>query len=267
MGALFHPTGSLSSWGRVVREPHSVARPRFPDELGKLLGGLSRETPGLAVGLRRSYGDSSLNPGGRIIDMTGLDRLIAFDSGAGLMRAEAGVSLSQCLQILVPRGWFLPTTPGTRFVTLGGAVANDVHGKNHCSAGNFGNSVTRLKLHRTDGSSRELGPGDPLFHATIGGLGLTGVIEWVEFRAAKIPSAFLDAEDTGFTHVSEYFDIIAEKKHQFEHTMAWIDCMSGGSQLGRGVLSSANWRPHGELAPHRDDARVRHAGRCAGLRA
>src|SRR6185295_19807702 len=139
MSTSFHPTSGLVSWGRVVRAEHRVARPRFPDELGALLSQFSSSEPGLAVGLRRSYGDSNLNPGGRVIDMTGLDRMISFDRAKGVMRVEAGVSLSQCLQILVPAGWFLPTTPGTRFVTLGGAVANDVHGKNHHAAGNFGN--------------------------------------------------------------------------------------------------------------------------------
>lgn len=255
MGAQFYPSDTLASWGRVVKATHLVARPRFTDEIEGLLAGFSPDLPGLAVGLRRSYGDSNLNPGGRVIDMSALDRLIAFDRETGVMRAEAGVSLSQALQVLVPAGWFLPTTPGTRFVTLGGAVANDVHGKNHHAAGTFGASVSRLKLHRTDGSSPELSPGDPLFHATVGGLGLTGVIEWVEFRAVPIPSSDLDAEDTAFEHVSAYFDIAAAKKDQFEHTMAWVDCSAGGARLGRGILSSANWSAHGDLKPHREEPR------------
>ena len=100
-------------------------------------------------------------------------------------------------------------------------------------------------------------PSDPLFAATLGGLGLTGVIEWVEFRAAPIPSSTLDAEDTEFEHVSDYFEIAAEKKNQFEHTMAWIDCLAGGANLGRGVLSSANWYPHGDLKPHREDSKLK----------
>lgn len=250
MTASFHPDNTLMSWGRVVRAGHAVARPRFRDELGGLVRQLSPAAPGLPVGLRRSYGDSNLNPDGRIIDMTALDRVIAFDRETGVMRAEAGLSLSQALQILVPAGFFLPTTPGSRFVTLGGAVANDVHGKNHHAAGAFGASVTRLKLLRTDGSAREIGPGDPLFHATVGGLGLTGVIEWVEFRAAPVPSAFLTAQDTPFAHVTDYFAIAAEKKDQFEHTMAWVDCSTGGAKLGRGILSSANWHPYGDLVPH-----------------
>lgn len=252
MTGPFLPSNMLTSWGRVVRANHVVARPRFGDELGGLLHGLSAERPGLAVGLRRSYGDSNLNPDGAIIDMTSLDRVIAFDRETGVMRAEAGLSLSQALQILVPAGWFLPTTPGTRFVTLGGAVANDVHGKNHHAMGTFGASVRRLKLLRTDGSAREIAPGEPLFHATVGGLGLTGVIAWVEFQAVRIPSSWLDAQDTSFSRVEDYFDIAAERKESFEHTMAWIDCSAGGSRLGRGILSAANWYAYGDLTPHRE---------------
>jgi FAD/FMN-containing dehydrogenase len=255
MSGPFLPSDTLTSWGRVVRERHLVAKPRFGDELGGLVGELSADQPGLAVGLRRSYGDSNLNPDGRVIDMTGLDRINFFDRKHGVMRAEAGLSISQALQVLVPAGWFLPTTPGTRFVTLGGAVANDVHGKNHHAAGTFGASVTRLMLHRSDGGRHEVAPGDALFHATVGGLGLTGVIAWVEFQAARISSAHLDAEDTPFTRVEDYFDIAAEKKNSFEHTMAWVDCSTQGAKLGRGILSSANWSTNGDLATHAEQPR------------
>ncbi|MDP3493305.1 MAG: FAD-binding oxidoreductase [Hyphomonadaceae bacterium] len=255
MSTRFHPSDTLASWGRVVKARHLVARPRFPDEIGELISGFSPDAPGLAVGLRRSYGDSNLNPEGHIIDMTGLDRMISFDRETGLICAEAGVSFSQALQLLAPAGWFLPTSPGTRFVTMGGAVANDIHGKNHHAAGTFGASVTRLKLWRTDGVAQEVGPGDPLFHATVGGLGLTGIIEWVEFRAVRIPSTEVEGEDTPFENVSEYFDIAAEKKDRYEHTMAWVDCATGGSHLGRGILSSANWYQHGGLTAHREEPR------------
>ncbi|HEV7690857.1 MAG TPA: FAD-binding oxidoreductase [Hyphomonadaceae bacterium] len=252
MATPYYRNEKFTSWGRVLRAPHQVAKPYFPDELPELVRGLAEGGPGLAVGLRRSYGDSNLNPDGRVIDMSGLDRLISFDRTTGIVRAEAGISLSQLLRVLVPAGFFLPTTPGTRFVTLGGAIANDVHGKNHHSAGNFGNAVTRLALLRTDGSGYDVGPGDPMFHAIIGGLGLTGVIVWAEFQAVRIPSSTLDAEDTAFEHVSDYFAIAAEKKETFEHTMAWIDCMTSGAQLGRGILSSANWYAHGDLRAHKE---------------
>ena len=255
MSAPFHPDSMLTSWGRVVRERHHVARPRFGDELGEMAQALSAEKPGLAIGLRRSYGDSNLNPDGRVVDMTGLDRIHFFDRDTGLMRADAGLSFSQALQVLAPAGWFLPTTPGTRFVTLGGAVANDVHGKNHHSAGTFGASVMRLLLLRTDGAAHELAPGDPLFHATVGGIGLTGLIAWVEFQATRIPSTHLDAEDTSFMRVEEYFDIAADKKNSFEHTMAWVDCSTQGARLGRGIFSSANWSPNGDFATHAEQPR------------
>lgn len=255
MGAQFQPSETMTSWGRILRARHLVAAPHFTDEIAGLARGFSRDRPGLAIGLQRSYGDTCLNPGGPLIDMTRLDRVLSFDRTRGLMRAEAGLSLSQALQVLAPAGWFLPTTPGSRFVTLGGAIANDVHGKNHHRAGAFGASVTRLKLHRTDGSAHELAPGDPLFHATIGGLGLTGVIEWVEFQATTIPSTWLEAQDTAFTHVSDYFEIAAARRDTHEHTMAWIDCLAGGPRLGRGILSAANWSRHGSLTAHRETPR------------
>jgi FAD/FMN-containing dehydrogenase len=249
----FHVDDSVVSWGRVIRASHRVAKPAFMDELPGLLREFTLGEPGLATGLRRSYGDTNLNPGGRLLDMTGLDRLISFDRQTGVMRGEAGVSLSQCLQVLVPHGCFLPTTPGTRFVTLGGAVANDVHGKNHHSKGSFGNWVRKLGLRRTDGSVHEVGPGDPLFHATLGGLGLTGVIEWVEFQAVGIPSSYVDAEDIAFRNVREYFDLMAEKKDLYEHTVCWIDCLAGGEALGRGIFSGGNWSAKGGYASHQEE--------------
>ena len=145
------------SWGRVVRQPQRVAKPHFRDELSRLIAEAPL-TSKLAVGLRRSYGDSCLNGAGAMIDATGLDRFIAFDPLTGRFRAEAGVSLSSVLQLIVPHGWFLPTTPGTRFVTLAGAVANDVHGKNHHRAAAFGASVVAVGLLRSDGRRVTLTP-------------------------------------------------------------------------------------------------------------
>jgi FAD/FMN-containing dehydrogenase len=240
----------IVSWGRVDRRPQLWARPAFRDELDALVADpVSREK--LGVGLRRSYGDSCLNFGGALIDATGLDRLIAFDPETGRLRAEAGVSISEALQVIVPRGWFLPTTPGTRFVTLGGAVANDVHGKNHHRAGSFGSSVAALGLLSSDGRrlmlTQETEP--DLFRATIGGLGLTGFIEWVEFRLAPIPSAVLDVETAPFESLEEFWALAAESVDSHEHTVAWIDCTTN---QGRGAFTRANWAAVGELAPHKD---------------
>ena len=157
------------SWGRVQRLPQRIAAPRFRDQLRVMVEEDALNTR-LATGLRRSYGDSCLNSRGAMIDMRGLDRFIAFDAATGTLRAEAGVSLSQILAFAVPRGWFLPTTPGTRFVTLGGAVANDVHGKNHHRAGSFGRHVKSFGLLRSDGARCAVtGEDDPgLFAATVG---------------------------------------------------------------------------------------------------
>jgi FAD/FMN-containing dehydrogenase len=247
-GGPFRPR-DVTSWGRVARARHRVARPRFSDELGACLAPGAGDGGLLAVGLGRSYGDSGLNAERRLIDMAGLDRLVAFDAEAGILRADAGLSLDDLLGVTVPRGWFLPTTPGTRYVTLGGAVANDVHGKNHHSAGSLGCAVREIALLRTDGTRRRPRPGDPLFAATIGGLGLTGVITEVELSLAPIGSAYLDVERLAFGDVAEFF-AVARDSAAYEHTVAWVDCTAGAGAPGRGVFSRGSWRSDGRLEPH-----------------
>lgn len=239
------------SWGRVVRRPQRVARPFFRDELSKMIGEPAGETK-LAIGLRRSYGDSCLNSTGAIIDATGLDRFIAFDSRSGRLRAEAGMSLSEVLRLVVPKGWFLPTTPGTRFVTLGGAVANDVHGKNHHRAGTFGANVRGLGLQRSDGQRLTLSAAvqPELFEATIGGLGLTGVIEWVEVQLVPIRSAYLDVEILPYDNLDAFWQIAKDSAAEYEHTVAWIDCLSRGVRQGRGVFTRGNWANDGRFLIH-----------------
>jgi L-gulonolactone oxidase len=250
---LFFERDDVSSWGRVARERQRVAKPRFRDELAEMIAepALSGK---LAIGMRRSYGDSCLNGQGALIDMTGLDRLIAFDRLTGRLRAEAGLNLSTALRLIVPHGWFLPTTPGTRFVTLGGAVANDVHGKNHHRAGTFGASVLALGLRRSDGHCLDLTSAleSDLFCATIGGLGLTGVIEWVELQLVSIPSAYLDVEILRYDNLEAFWSMADESVEGFEQTVAWIDCLSRGAHKGRGVFSRANWADDGLLDVHDD---------------
>lgn len=233
------------SWGRVVGAPHQVAYPRFAEDVAPLLQPDNDGQTVLPVGMRRSYGDSGLNPSARLIDMRGLDRLIAFDEDTGIGRFDAGVTLAQLNPLLVRKGWFVPTTPGTRFVTLGGAVANDIHGKNHHSAGSIGCSIRSLLLARSDTPPQRLTPGDPLFQATVGGLGLTGVILDVELQLTRIGSAFLDNERIAFGSVDDFFRV-AEDSADFEHTVAWIDCAASGAKLGRGVFQRSNWRTDGD---------------------
>jgi FAD/FMN-containing dehydrogenase len=249
----FFERSDVLSWGRVIRKLQYVAQPRFREELS----GLTAEpawSSKLATGLRRSYGDSCLNSAGAVIDTTGLDRFISFDTNAGLLRAEAGVSVSNVLKLIVPQGWFLSTTPGTRYVTLAGAVANDVHGKNHHWAASIGRSVRALGLLRGDGRRLTLTRETEadLFAGTIGGLGLTGIIEWVELQLVRIGSAYLEVEIHPYENLDAFWPIAEESTALFEHTVAWIDCISRGPRAGRGVFTRANWSNDGCLDTHGD---------------
>lgn len=243
MTAVFSTTDQLTSWGRVVRAQHAVARPRWRHELpAAVLAAGAHPGGGLAVGLSRSYGDSGLNPGGALIAMAGLNRVHAFDRQTGVLRADAGLSLDELIRITLPHGWFPAVVPGTRFVTLGGAIANDVHGKNHHSAGTFGRHVRRMALLRTDGSIWELSPRDPtgLFSATIGGLGLTGVIAWAEIQLARTAGAWLDTEDLPFHSLDDFFALAEASTGTHAYTVAWVDGLASGRDLGRGIFSRAN---------------------------
>ncbi len=241
------------AWGRIEAGSHRVARPRFADELPTLLEQGAADPHGvLVVGAGRSYDISALNPGGSLIDATSLDNLITFDTATGVLRADAGLTLDRLLAVTVPRGWYTATTPGTRFVTLGGAVANDGHGKNHHSAGSFGCSVRRIGLLRSDRGALELAPDlEPdLFAATIGGLGMTGAIAWVEIQLSAIPSSDMLQEAVSFGDLDGFFDLAADSAGAFEHTAAWIDCAASGKAIGRGVFQRGNWAADGPLDAH-----------------
>jgi L-gulonolactone oxidase len=184
--------------------------------------------------------------------MQRLDRILAADWKAGVIRAEAGASLDALLRVIMPKGWFLPVTPGTKFVTLGGAVANDVHGKNHESAGTFGSHVRSLGLLRSNGEVLELGPGRnaPLFAATVGGLGLTGIILWVELELGRIPSAWFDTETVKLRNLDEFFEE-ASKSKDWPYTVAWVDCLARGNALGRGFFNRGRHSDNGDRSLHR----------------
>lgn len=240
------------SWGRTTREPQLVAAPRFRDELPDLIGDIGGASK-LATGMRRSYGDCCLNGAGALIDMRGLDRFIRFEPETGVLCAEAGISFSDILRFVVPKGWFPPTTPGTRFVTLGGALANDVHGKNHHGSGSFGRHVRRFGLLRSDCGRQTVTPESDaaLFSSTVGGLGLTGVIEWVELQLVRIGSAYLEVETVPYACLDDFWPLM-EESAAFEHTVAWIDCTSRGEKRGRGIVSRANWVADGVYDVHND---------------
>ncbi len=242
----------FQSWGRLNAAPSRAISTSDPQRLKDALSEENGKI--LAYGLGRSYGDSCLNSEGDVIETTGMNKLISFDPDAGLLTAEAGISLDEVLRVIVPRGCFLPTTPGTKFITLGGAVANDVHGKNHHVAGAFGNNVIQFSLLRSDGSlmvcSRE--NNKEWFHATIGGLGLTGLIIDVTLQLKKISSSHLDVKSIPFRNIDEFFEISQNHDGEFEHSVSWIDCLSKGASLGRGIYMGGNHATNGELSVHTD---------------
>lgn len=196
----------------------------------------------------RSYGDSCLNADGAILDVSHLRRFISFDAEKGLLRCEAGVSLAEILDLIVLKGWFLPVVPGTKFVSVGGAIANDIHGKNHHVAGTFGSHVTRFELVRSTGERLTCSPTENagFYRATIGGLGLTGLITWAEIQLKRIPSPFIEMEQIRFSNVDEFFEIALESDQSHEYTVSWIDCLAGGKSLGRGLFMRGN---HYECEP------------------
>jgi FAD/FMN-containing dehydrogenase len=177
-----------------------------------------------------------------LLDTRGLNRFIAFDPTNGTLCCEAGVLLSDILALVVPYGWFLPVTPGTQFITVGGAIANDVHGKNHHEAGTFGCHVRRFELLRSDGE-RLLCAADTnsdWFRATIGGLGLTGVILWAEIDLKSIHATAIEMETLRFSHLDEFFALSEVSDANFAYTAAWIDCLARGDHLGRGLFIRGN---------------------------
>jgi FAD/FMN-containing dehydrogenase len=240
------PGSERSSWGHYPKiGAQKVVRLTSPVTAEDLQ---VEGTSVLPYGLGRSYGDSCLNEGGVLLDTTAMRSILGFDEAAGVLKAEAGTTLADILAFGVPRGWFLPTTPGTKFVTLGGAIANDVHGKNHHVAGTFGRHVRQFELLRSDGSRSLCSPTEnaDLYRATIGGLGLTGLILWAEIQLRPISGPYIDMESIRYDSLDEFFEISAESNEICEFTMAWIDCMATGRHLGRGLYTRGNhaWQPH-----------------------
>ncbi|HEX3661828.1 MAG TPA: FAD-binding oxidoreductase [Acidobacteriaceae bacterium] len=190
----------------------------------------------LPVGLGRSYGDVCLLEQGTLLKTSGMDRLLHFDAATGVLRCETGASLQQILDFAVPRGFFLPVTPGTKYVTVGGAIANDIHGKNHHVAGAFGRHVLRFELVRSDGTRSVCSPVEnpEWFAATIGGMGLTGLMTWAEIRLRPIVSRRIQYRGEKFHGIDEFFAL--SQMASSEYTVAWIDCVSTGSNFARGIF-------------------------------
>ena len=227
---------AYESWGRYPRStPAQVVPLSWISEIPDLS---QSARPLLAYGMGRSYGDCCLNGEGTLLATRGLDKFIQFDAVSGILRCEAGVTLEAMLRVVLPAKWFLPVTPGTQFVTIGGAIANDVHGKNHHRAGSFGCYVRCFEVMRSDvGSalcSREQNA--DLFEATIGGLGLTGLILWAEIQLKRVPGPWIDCEEIPFEKLQDFFELSLQSDESHEYTVAWMDCLASGENLGRGIF-------------------------------
>lgn len=228
----------MASWGCLpFAEPARVIERDWRFEP---LPDFPGEDSGLAYGRGRSYGDSCINSHGTQLSTRRLNRFIRFDAERGTLRCEAGLTLNEILQVIVPRGWFLPVVPGTRFITLGGAIANDVHGKNHHHVGSFGCHVRSLTLLRSDGTRPACGPAEnaELFAATIGGLGLTGLILDAEIELMPIASAEMEVEDRVFHTLGEFNDLSRDSL-DWQYTVSWVDTSARAGQAVRGILSRA----------------------------
>ncbi len=222
---------SLSGWGRHPVQPCELERPERYADLRPGVASL------IARGQGRSYGDAALNENGRVLLTGRVNRLLEFDAENGVLRAEAGVTLAEILEVIAPRGWFLPVTPGTKFVSLGGCVAADVHGKNHHHDGSFGNHVLSIELILADGGRVLCSPSEnpELFWATVGGMGLTGIIGEVAVKLAPIQSDYVMVRHHAAGNLEQLFQHLQNPALDDRYTVAWIDSLATGQKLGRGI--------------------------------
>jgi decaprenylphospho-beta-D-ribofuranose 2-oxidase len=248
------PTVRLSGWGRTAPTPARLV-PVTGDEQARAALRQHTDRGVLARGLGRSYGDAAQNAGGHVLDMTGADRVLAVDLAAGEIEVEAGASLDQLMNQFVPMGFFVPVTAGTRYVTVGGAIAADIHGKNHHRAGSFAQHVRWLDLLTADGQVRRIGPDtDPeLFWATAGGMGLTGVILRARVRMKPIETSRLVVDTDRTPDLDSLMTLLTETDHLYDYSVAWIDCVARGSRMGRSVLTRGRFARRDELPPKKQD--------------
>lgn len=228
----------LSGWGRVGPAECTVFRPESPRELAPLLASGSL----IARGLGRSYGDPAVNGGGAVVDCSRLNAMRSFDDTTGILDCEAGVSLKEIIAAFLPRGYFLPVTPGTKYVTLGGAIAMDVHGKNHHLAGSFGNFVDSITLLAPTGEVMECSrtENSEVFWATLGGAGLTGIILSARLRLTAVETGYMRVDYRRCRDLDAMVAKMHEDDHRYTYSVAWIDCLARGASLGRGVLMRGN---------------------------
>ncbi|MFJ8926690.1 FAD-binding protein [Streptomyces sp. NPDC102364] len=235
----------VSGWGRTAPTSARVIRPRSYEDavLAVRDCAATGRRGGIPRGLGRAYGDAAQNAGGAVLDMTGLDRIHAIDAAGGTVLCDAGVSLHRLMEVLLPLGWFVPVTPDTRYVTVGGAIGADIHGRNHHVSGSFARHVPMLELLTADGGVRVVERGSELFDATAGGMGLTGIILTATIQLQPVETSLMSVDTE---RAADFDDLMArltttERRHPY--SVAWVDLLARGAATGRGVLTRAEHAP------------------------
>ncbi len=235
-------TVSVTGWGRTAPTSARVIRPRtYPEAVAAVRDCGARG--GIPRGLGRAYGDAAQNAGGTVIDVTGLDRIHVVDADAGVVLCDAGVSLHRLMEVLLPLGWFVPVTPGTRYVTVGGAIAADIHGKNHHVSGSFARHVTAFELLTADGTVRTVRQGSPLFDATAGGMGLTGIVLTATVRLQPVETSLMSVDTERAADLDDLMARLTAGDHRYRYSVAWIDLLARGAATGRAVLTRGDHAP------------------------
>lgn len=247
----------ISGWGRYPVAKAVVFRPESLNDIA-----FPHDGTWICRGEGRSYGDAAISSHGLVLVTSGLRKLCNFDPTTGLLVAEAGMTISDILRTFMPQGWFPPVTPGTKFVSLGGAVAADVHGKNHHRDGSIGNYIRELELILADGSRLHCGPANhaDLFWATVGGMGLTGMIAKVTLQLVPVATSSILAQHFKAADLESAFRWLEDSEHDDQYTIAWIDCLSQGRSLGRSIVTRGH---HAGL----DEVQTRQNALCVKTRA
>ena len=243
-------TVRLTGWGRISPSSAELAEPATPADAARVLA--ARQRGGVIPrGLGRSYNNAAQCDGGVVISTARLNRIVDLDATTGLVTCEAGVSLEQLMVAGLPGGWFVPVSPGTRQVTVGGAIAADVHGKNHHVAGSFARHVRSLQIVTPDGETRTVtGQSDPsLFWATAGGMGLTGLIVAATIQLKRVATSRVLVDTVRTADIDETMAVLAEHDRRFGYTVAWSDSLARGRGLGRSVITSGDFAEPADLPP------------------
>ncbi|WP_119286332.1 FAD-binding oxidoreductase [Streptomyces sp. YIM 130001] len=233
---------SVTGWGRTAPTNARLIRPRTQEETADAVRDCGARGS-IARGLGRACGDAAQNAGGSVLDMTALDQVHSIDSYAGTVVCDAGISLHRLIEVLLPLGWFVPVTPETRYVTVGGAIGTDVHGKNHHTAGSFSRHVSSLELLTADGTVTTVERGTELFDATAGGMGLTGVILTATIELIQVRTSLMSVDTERATDLDDLMARLTATDHRYRYSIAWIDLLARGTSMGRSVLTRGDHAP------------------------